>query len=47
MSRKARHHHIHIAEEQAPEPSIVTNLEDLVRFIEEWLNSPSLPYATK
>jgi hypothetical protein len=30
-------HHVHIAGQEMPEPSTVTNLENLLRVIEEWL----------
>ena len=34
-------HHVHIAEKDEPEPSAVTNLEDLLHFLKEWLNPPA------
>ncbi len=33
-------HHVHIAGKDEPEPSTVTNLEDLLRFIKDWLETP-------
>jgi hypothetical protein len=37
-------HHVHIAGLNQPEPSTVTNLEDLLRFVGDWLRAPaSLP----
>lgn len=32
-------HHMHIAGRQEPEPSTVTNLEDLLLFIRAWLDA--------
>ncbi|HEY4720990.1 MAG TPA: DUF6516 family protein [Anaerolineae bacterium] len=29
-------HHTHLPGQTAPEPSVVTNLEDLLRFIQDW-----------
>ena len=29
-------HHVHLPGQETPEPSIVTNLEDLLRFIQSW-----------
>ncbi len=33
-------HHVHTVGQPEPEPSTVTNLEDLLRFVAEWLASP-------
>jgi len=32
-------HHVHLPSQEAPEPSTVTNLEDLLQFIQSWFTS--------
>jgi len=29
-------HHVHVPGQETPEPSTITNLEDLLRFIQSW-----------
>ena len=31
-------HHVHLPDQVKPEPSLVTNLEDLLSFIQNWLS---------
>lgn len=32
-------HHVHLAGKEVPEPSILTNLEDLLEFVKDWLGT--------
>jgi hypothetical protein len=32
-------HHVHLPDQETPEPSTVTNLEDLLHFIQNWFKS--------
>ncbi|NKQ37136.1 MAG: hypothetical protein HF973_16165 [Chloroflexi bacterium] len=34
-------HHVHLAGQAQPEPSIITNLEDLFQFLHDWLQLPT------
>ncbi len=36
-------HHVHLAGQQMPEPSVITNLEDLLQFLEKQLPAASAP----
>ncbi len=36
-------HHVHVAGENDPEPSIQTNIEDLLHFIHEWIENNEFP----
>jgi hypothetical protein len=34
-------HHTHASKQEAPQPSTVTNLEDLLQFVRDWLDKHS------
>ena len=34
-------HHAHVPGQESPEPSVITNLEDLLRFIQGWMDQHS------
>ncbi len=31
-------HHVHLPDQEMPKPSTITNLEDLLRFVQSWFN---------
>jgi hypothetical protein len=35
-------HHVHFPDQEMPEPSTITNLEDLLDFVQRWLDEHSI-----